>query len=103
MLRLSYDISTLAIDFINLSWVPCQISVGLFETLEISSATFLEQMKVLLVEFNLTNKYVKDEGVNLNSFTIAFTSICQVSFYIFVNHLLAFVLVMLYQRHVNMP
>ncbi len=32
-------------------------------------------MKVLLVEFNLTNKiiaYVKDEGANLNSLLIAF-------------------------------
>jgi hypothetical protein len=32
-------------------------------------------MKVLLVEFNLTNKvivYVKDEGINLNFLTIAF-------------------------------
>jgi len=33
-------------------------------------------MKVLLVDFNLTSKvimYVKDEGTNLNSLTIAFT------------------------------
>jgi hypothetical protein len=33
-------------------------------------------MKIILDEFNLTNKviaYVKDEGTNLNSFTIAFT------------------------------
>jgi hypothetical protein len=32
-------------------------------------------MKVLLVEFNLTNKYVKDERTNLNSLTITLTSI----------------------------
>ncbi len=75
MLRLSYDISILVINFINLSWAPCHISVALFEALDISSVTFLKQMKVLLVEFNLTNKYVKDEGVNLNSLTIALTSI----------------------------
>jgi len=35
-------------------------------------------VKVLLAKFNLTNKviaYVKDEGINLNSFIIALTSI----------------------------
>jgi hypothetical protein len=64
----------LVINFISLSWVPCQ-NVGLFETPDISSVTFVEQMKVLLVEFNLTNKYVKDEGANLSSLTTALTSI----------------------------
>jgi hypothetical protein len=32
-------------------------------------------MKMLLVEFNLTNKYVKDEGANLNFLITAFISI----------------------------
>jgi len=75
MLRLSYDIYVLVINFINPSWIPCHISVGSFEALDICSVAFVEQVKVLLVEFNLTNKYVKDEGANLNFLTIAFTSI----------------------------
>jgi hypothetical protein len=75
MLKLSYDISTLVINFINPSWVPCHISVGLFETPNISIATFVEKMKVLLVEFNLSNKYVNDERINLNSLTTTLISI----------------------------
>jgi hypothetical protein len=80
MLRLSHDISTLIINFINPSWVPYHINVGLFEALNISNVAFAEQMKVLLVGFNLTNKYVKDEATNLNSLTIAFTSIVSREF-----------------------
>jgi hypothetical protein len=80
MLRLSYDISTLVINFINPSWVPYYISVGLFEAPDISSFSFLEQMKMLSIKFNLKNKYVKDERVNLNSFTIALTSIVSCEF-----------------------
>jgi hypothetical protein len=63
-------------------------------------------MKVLLVEFNLTNKmiaYVKD-GVNLSYLTITFTFIVShVSFYSNFSHLLVISLAMLCQRHVNMP
>jgi hypothetical protein len=58
--------------------VPCHIVVVLFEALDISSVVFIEQVKVLLEKFNLTNKvimYVKDEGTNLNSFTIALISV----------------------------
>jgi len=76
MSRLGYDTFALVINFINQSWVPYHIIVELFETLDTSGAILIEQMKVLLVEFNLTSKvimYVKDEGTNLNSFTIALT------------------------------
>jgi hypothetical protein len=68
----------LVINFINQSWVPYHIIVELFEALNTSDATLVEQMKFLLVEFNLTSKvimYVKDEGANLISFTIALTYI----------------------------
>jgi hypothetical protein len=75
MLRLSYDIYVSVINFINPSWVPCHISVGSFEALDICSVAFVEQVKVLLVEFNLTNNYVKDEGANLNFRTTTFISI----------------------------
>jgi hypothetical protein len=58
----------LVINFINWSWVPCHIIVGLFETLDISKVVLEEWMKVLLVKFNLTSKvivYVKDKRTNL--------------------------------------
>ncbi len=35
MLKLSYDTFFLVINFINQSWVPCHIIVGLFETFDI--------------------------------------------------------------------
>jgi hypothetical protein len=76
MSRLNYDTFSLVINFINQSWVPCHIIVGLFEVLNLFGVTFIEQVKVILVKFNLTNKvivYVKYEGTTLNYFTIAFT------------------------------
>jgi hypothetical protein len=80
MLRSSYDTFVWVINFINQSWVPCHIIVELFEAFDTSDATLAEQMKYLLVEFNLTSKvitYVKDEGANLISFTTTLT--CVVS------------------------
>jgi hypothetical protein len=64
MSRLGYDTFALVINFIYQSLVPCHIIVGLFETPDTSNASLAKQMKVLLVEFNLTSKvimYVKDE------------------------------------------
>ncbi len=75
MLKSGYDIFPLVINFINQAWIPCHIIIGLFETFNISNVTLTEEMKVLLVEFNLTNKvvvYVKDEGINLIFFKIVF-------------------------------
>jgi hypothetical protein len=76
MSRLGYDTFSLVINFINPGWVPCHIIVGLFEATNTFGVTLVEQVKVFLLKFNLTNKviaYVKDEGANLNSFTIALT------------------------------
>jgi len=76
MSRLGYDTFSLVINFINPGWVPCYIIFGLFETTNTFGVALVEQVKVFLLKFNLTNKviaYVKDEGANLNSFTIALT------------------------------
>jgi hypothetical protein len=78
MSKLGYDNFALVMNLINLSWSPCHITIGLFEAHDIFGATLTKQMKILLVEFNLTNKvimYVKDEGVNLNFLTTTLTSI----------------------------
>jgi hypothetical protein len=67
MLRSGYETFPLIINLINLSWIPCHITIGVFEACDIFGATFTKQVKVLLVEFNLKNKvimYVKDEGTN---------------------------------------
>jgi hypothetical protein len=76
MLKLGYDTFALVINFINPSWVPCHITIGLFEAPNTFGVALAKQVKVLLVEFNLTNKviaHVKDEGTNLNFFTTTFT------------------------------
>ncbi len=78
MSRWSYDTFALVINLINLSWIPCYINIGLFETHDTFGAILTKQVKILLVEFNLTNKvimYVKDEGTNLNFLTTTLTSI----------------------------
>jgi hypothetical protein len=64
MSRLAYDTFALVINLINETWVPCYVIIGLFEALNTFGAIFAEQVKVMLVEFNLTNKvivYVEDD------------------------------------------
>jgi hypothetical protein len=64
MSRLVYDTFALVINLINEAWVPCYIIIGLFEAFNIFGGIFAKQVKVMLVEFNLTNKvivYVKDD------------------------------------------
>jgi hypothetical protein len=76
MLKSGYETFALVINFINLNWVPCHITIKLFKTLDTFGATLIEQVKVLLAKFNLTNKiivYIKDEGANLNSLTTTLT------------------------------
>ncbi len=59
--------------------VPCHIIIeiiGFFQAPNIFNVALAKWMKIILDEFNLTNKviaYVKDEGTNFNSFTTAFT------------------------------
>ncbi len=68
----------MVINFINPSWAPCHITIKLFEALDTFGVALRKQVKVLVAEFNLTNKviaYVKYDGVNLNSFPIALISI----------------------------
>jgi hypothetical protein len=58
MSRLAYDTFALVINLINEAWVPCYIIIGLFEAFNTFGAIFAEQVKVMLVEFNLTNKVI---------------------------------------------
>ncbi len=54
MLKSGYDIFALVIKFINPSWVPCHITIGLFEAPNTFGVALAKQVKVLLVE--LTDK-----------------------------------------------
>jgi hypothetical protein len=75
------------------------ITIGLSKTPNTSSAILVEQIRVLWVEFNLTNKvttYVKDKGANLNFQAQCFSlSLCRMNLHNYLNHLVAFILVIL--------
>ncbi|KAJ7538060.1 hypothetical protein O6H91_11G033100 [Diphasiastrum complanatum] len=78
MSRGEIDTFALVINFLNDSWVPCHVTVGLFETPDTSGAAMALQLKELLSQHNLTSRiigYVKDEGANLNTMTNALISV----------------------------
>jgi len=78
MSKTNFDMFVLVISFINDDWVAYHVIVRLFEALYTFGATLVEQMKYLLVEYQVTSKiitYVKDENTNLNTFVFAFTSV----------------------------
>jgi len=76
MSKSSFNTFALVINFINEEWVPCHVIVGMFEALNTSRATLVEQMKSFLVEYQLSIKIivcVKDESAKLNTIVIALT------------------------------
>ncbi len=68
----------LVVNYINKKSKPCHIIVGIFEVHEALRATMVIQSKDLFAHYDLLDKviaYVKDEGANLNTFTITLSSI----------------------------
>ena len=68
MSRTGWDTFALVVNFIDDCWVPCHVTVGLFEAQDTSGSALAEIVKPLLDEFKLTDKIVacvKDEGANL--------------------------------------
>jgi hypothetical protein len=66
----------LVIHFINSLWVPCHVTMGFFETTNMSRIAMAVQVKDFLSLYNLLNKliaYVKDEGGNLSTLAQALT------------------------------
>jgi hypothetical protein len=102
MPKTSFDMFVLVINFINDDWVPYHVIVRLFEVLNTFGTTLVEQMKYLLVEYQLISKiitYVKDESTNLNTFAFAFASVVFCA----PLQLVAPILAMSCLRHVNVP
>ncbi len=82
MSRAKYDIFSMVVSFLNDSWEPNHVIMGIFEVQNITCATMANQVKVLLDSFSLLDKvitYVKDEGSNLNTFTNALTNVVYYS------------------------
>jgi hypothetical protein len=65
MSRFGHDTFVFVINFINSHWVPCHVTVGLFEATNTFGVTMVAQVKELLSFYNLLEKliaYAKDEG-----------------------------------------
>jgi len=78
-----HDIFALVINFLGSNWQPKQITIGLFETTKITRQTLINNLTKLFDQYGLRNKiiaYVKDDGSNLNTMTIALKSFenCEV-------------------------
>jgi hypothetical protein len=61
----------LVINFINTSWVPYYVIVGLFKTSNTFGIIMIAQAKDFLSSYNLLDKliaYVNDEGGNMSTF-----------------------------------
>jgi hypothetical protein len=84
MSRGGFDMFALVVNYINKKWEPCHVTVTIFDVHETSRVAMAIQFKDLLAQYNLLVKiiaYVKDEGTNLNTFTMTFTNtISYVSF-----------------------
>jgi hypothetical protein len=65
---MGFDTFALVVNFLNKEWVPCHVTIGLFEALDTSGVALANIVKPLLAKFELTSKViacVKDEGKNL--------------------------------------
>jgi hypothetical protein len=78
-----HDIFTFVINFLGCDWQPKQVTIGLFEAIKITKQSLVNNLTKLFDQYGLENKiiaYVKDEGSNLNTMTIASKSVvkCEV-------------------------
>jgi hypothetical protein len=78
MSRNDVDIFTLVINFLNDTWVPMHITMGLFEMNETIKQSMATQLWYLLEKFGLLHwmiVFVKDEGTNLTIMRVVLHSI----------------------------
>ncbi len=69
----AHDIFDLVINFLGFDWQPKQITIGLFEAIEIIKQALTNNLTKLFDQYGLRNKiiaYVKDEDSNSNTRTI---------------------------------
>jgi hypothetical protein len=74
----NFDTFVIVVSFINISWEPCQLTIGIFEVHNIARATMANWENCLLDSFSLLDKviaYVKVEGFDFNILTYVLTSI----------------------------
>jgi hypothetical protein len=69
-----FDTFALVVNYIHNNWELCNITISIFKVHETLGTTMVLQVKDLFAHFDLCEKiitYVKDEGVNLNTFKTA--------------------------------
>ncbi|KAG0556897.1 hypothetical protein KC19_11G087000 [Ceratodon purpureus] len=77
MSRRGVNTVALVIHFINEQWVPCRVTIGVFEAPDVAGAALAVEVKELLNSFNLTDKiiaFVVDDDSRLGSLISALSS-----------------------------
>jgi hypothetical protein len=72
MSSVGYNKFAMGVSFINSSWDPTHVIIGVFEMKNITSVAMENEVKILLHSFDLVDKtivYDKDESLNLNTLT----------------------------------
>jgi hypothetical protein len=78
MSRFGHNTFAFGINFINSHWVPCHVTMGLFEATDTFGVAIATQVKELLSSYNLLDKliaYVKDKGGNMSTLARALSSV----------------------------
>ncbi len=71
-----FDTFVMVMNFVNLSWDPTHVTIGIIELHNTIDATMANKIKTLLDSFHLLGKViacVKDERFNLNTLTFMFS------------------------------
>jgi hypothetical protein len=77
MSRVSYNTFAAVVNFVDKSWVPQHMTMGLFDAPTTSGIALAKIVKSLLEQFKLQTKviaYVKDKGSNLKTLKIALSA-----------------------------
>lgn len=77
MSRRGVNTVALVIHFINEQWVPCRVTIGVFEAPDVSGTALAMEVKELLNSFNLTDKivaFIMDDDSRLDSLISALNS-----------------------------
>jgi hypothetical protein len=76
MSHASFDTFVIVTSFINTSWGPCHVTIGIFEVHDIIGVIMANHIKCLLDSFGLLDKiitHVKNERSNLDVLLSALT------------------------------
>ncbi len=100
-----HNIFALVINFLGYDWQPKQVTIGLFEATKITMQALANNLTKLFDQYGLRNKiiaFVKDEGSNLNTMTIALNFVIKCEVLGLYESFRVLVLAMFFPKHANM-